>query len=341
MRTPDAGTVRVLGLDPAADPGAVRQRVGVQLQQAVLPNRMKVSEAMAVFAAAYRGHADPDQLLAEWGLTEQRRTAFGNLSGGQKQRLFIALALLGQPEVVVLDELTTGLDPAARRDTWALVAALRERGVTVVLVTHAMDEAEALCDRLVVIDRRPADRPRHPGRDPRRPPQPRGRLPPPHRTRPRKARLMTTQTLAVRPNPLTALATLTRVETLLLLREPAAVLFTLALPLVLLVLNGSDGNAPNPRFGGAGTIDVLMAGYLVYVMATSAIMGLGETLADYRDRGILRRLRITPLRPWQILSSHALTHLAMSVVGVVLLVTVGALRRPATGRPRSAPRLWP
>ena len=151
LRTPESGTVRVLGLDPAADPELVRQRVGVQLQQAVLPNRMKVREAMAIFAAAYARVSDPDQLLAEWGLTEQRRTSFGNLSGGQKQRLFIALALLGQPEVVVLDELTTGLDPAARRDTWALIATLRERGVTVVLVTHAMDEAEALCDRLAVI----------------------------------------------------------------------------------------------------------------------------------------------------------------------------------------------
>ena len=135
------------------------------------------------------------------------------------------------------------------------------------------------------------------------------------------------------PNPLVALATLTRVETLLLLREPAAVLFTLALPLVLLVLNGSGGNEPNPRFGGAGITDVLMAGYLVYVMATSAIMGLGETLADYRDRGILRRLRVTPLRPWQILTSHALTHLAMSAMGVILLVGGGRRRlRPEPSR---------
>jgi len=143
---------------------------------------------------------------------------------------------------------------------------------------------------------------------------------------------MSTSTVAA-PNPLATLATLTRVETALLLREPAAVLFTLALPVVLLVLNGQVGNDPNPRFGGAGAIDVLMAGYLVYVMATSAIMGLGETLADYRDRGILRRLRVTPLRPWQILSSHALTHLAMTVVGVAVLVGLGAvaydLHRPA------------
>ncbi|MCO1657319.1 ABC transporter ATP-binding protein [Pseudonocardia humida] len=153
LRRPDGGTVRVLGMDPAADPERVRRRVGIQLQQAVLPQRMTVREAMAVFASAYRGVVDPAALLDEWGLREHRRTAFGKLSGGQRQRLFIALALLGDPEVVVLDELTTGLDPAARRDTWSLVRGLRTRGVTVVLVTHAMDEAEMLCDRLVVIDR--------------------------------------------------------------------------------------------------------------------------------------------------------------------------------------------
>ncbi len=152
LRSPDSGTVRVLGLDPSRDPDAVRQRVGVQLQQAVLPNRMKVKEAMAIFAAAYARHADPAELLQEWGLTAQRGKAFAALSGGQKQRLFIALALLGEPDVVVLDELTTGLDPAARRDTWALVQRLKDRGVTVLLVTHAMDEAETLCDRLIVID---------------------------------------------------------------------------------------------------------------------------------------------------------------------------------------------
>jgi len=151
LHRPDGGSVRVLGLDPATDPEAVRRRVGVQLQHAVLPNRMRVAEAMAVFAAAYSTRADPDGLLREWGLADRRRAAFATLSGGQKQRLFIALALLGEPEVVVLDELTTGLDPAARRDTWALVRALRSRGVTVLLVTHAMDEAEALCDRLVVM----------------------------------------------------------------------------------------------------------------------------------------------------------------------------------------------
>lgn len=137
-------------------------------------------------------------------------------------------------------------------------------------------------------------------------------------------------------HPFGTLATLTRVETSLLLREPAAVLFTLALPLVLLLLNGSGGNEPNPRFGGVGTVDVLMAGYLVYVMATSAIMGMAETMADYRDKGILRRMRVTPLRPWQILGSHALTHGAMSAVGTALLVTIGALAFGA-----NLPASWP
>jgi ABC-2 type transport system ATP-binding protein len=151
LRRPDSGTVRVLGLDPSTDPGEVRQRVGIQLQSAVLPRRMKVREAVSVFSCGYRERADADQLLEEWGLSSHRRAAFGALSGGQQQRLFIVLALLGRPEVVVLDEISTGLDPAARRDTWALVRRLRGKGVTVVLVTHAMDEAEALCDRIAVI----------------------------------------------------------------------------------------------------------------------------------------------------------------------------------------------
>jgi ABC-2 type transport system ATP-binding protein len=151
LRIPDGGSVRVLGLDPAADPEAVRRRVGVQLQVATLPDRMRVAEAMGVFAAAYDRDAAAAGLLEHWGLASKRRSAFGNLSGGERQRLCIALALLGDPEVVVLDELTTGLDPAARRETWALVRRLQAEGRTVVLVSHAMDEVEALCDRAVVI----------------------------------------------------------------------------------------------------------------------------------------------------------------------------------------------
>ena len=128
-------------------------------------------------------------------------------------------------------------------------------------------------------------------------------------------------------------ATLSRVEFALLMREPAAVLFTLGLPVILLMLNGGNGNRPDPALGGAGLIDILVPGFLVYVMATSALMAMPETLADYRDRGILRRLRVSPLKPWQIIGAHATTHLAMIAVGLVLLVTVGGigfhLRAPA------------
>jgi ABC-2 type transport system ATP-binding protein len=151
LRRPDAGRVRVLGLDPAEDEAGVRARVGVQLQQAALPDRLRVSEVMRIFASSYDRLDQVEGLLADWGLAAKRRAAFATLSGGQRQRLFIALALLGEPEIVVLDELTTGLDPAGRRETWALVRRLRDAGTTVVLVTHAMDEAEALCDRLAVI----------------------------------------------------------------------------------------------------------------------------------------------------------------------------------------------
>ena len=153
LRGPDGGTVRVLGLDPYRDGSTLRQRIGVQLQQAALPDRMKVWEALDLFASYYDDPADWRELLVEWGLGEKRNAAFSSLSGGQQQRVFIALALLNNPSIVFLDELTTGLDPHARRATWDLVRSLRDRGTTVVLVTHLMEEAERLCDRVAVIDR--------------------------------------------------------------------------------------------------------------------------------------------------------------------------------------------
>lgn len=152
LRQPTGGHIRVLGLDPHADRRAVSQRIGIQLQQAQIPERMKVWEALDLFSSFYAKTVPWQPLLEAWGLAEKRETAFGKLSGGQKQRLFIALALLNDPEIVFLDELTTGLDPQARRATWELVAAIRDRGKTVVLVTHYMDEAQALCDRMAVID---------------------------------------------------------------------------------------------------------------------------------------------------------------------------------------------
>ncbi|MEV4475451.1 ABC transporter ATP-binding protein [Nonomuraea sp. NPDC049504] len=153
LRRPDGGSVRVLGEDPARRRRAVAQRIGVQLQEGALPERMKVAEALRAYAAFYRAPADWRQVMERWGLGPLARQAYGDLSGGQKQRLMLALALVGDPEVVVLDELTTGLDPVARRETWRLVNDLRASGTTVVLVSHYFDETEALCDRLAILAR--------------------------------------------------------------------------------------------------------------------------------------------------------------------------------------------
>jgi ABC-2 type transport system ATP-binding protein len=152
LRQPDGGRIRVLGLDPQQDAAEIRERVGVQLQESNLPDRIKVWEALDLYSSFYREPTDWPVLLDQLGLAEKRDTKFAKLSGGQKQRLFIALALVGNPEIAILDELTSGLDPQARRDTWALVEQLRERGVTIVLVTHFMEEAERLADRVALID---------------------------------------------------------------------------------------------------------------------------------------------------------------------------------------------
>jgi ABC-2 type transport system ATP-binding protein len=152
LRTPDSGTISVLGLDPRRDRDELRQSLGMQLQESQLPERLTVAEALRLYASFYADPADWRALLADLGLTGSLNTRFGKLSGGQKQRVSIALALVGNPRVAVLDELTTGLDPQARRDTWDLIEQFRDRGVTVVLVTHFMEEAERLCDRVALLD---------------------------------------------------------------------------------------------------------------------------------------------------------------------------------------------
>jgi ABC-2 type transport system ATP-binding protein len=150
LRTPDGGTITVLDRAPR-DP-ELRRLVGVQLQESRLPEKMTAAEALELYAAFYPEPADWRRLAGELGLTGKLGTRYGKLSGGQKQRLSIALALIGNPAIAILDELTTGLDPQARRDTWDLVESVRDRGVTVLLVTHYMEEAERLCDRVAVID---------------------------------------------------------------------------------------------------------------------------------------------------------------------------------------------
>ena len=152
LRRPDAGSVSVLGLDPWGDGYAVRARVGIQLQEAALPHRIKVWEALDLFASLYPRSTDVDALLAQLGLTGKRTVPYAKLSGGQKRRLSIALALVGEPEVVFLDELTTGLDLHARRAMWDRVRAIRASGTTVFLTTHFMEEAERLCDRVAIVD---------------------------------------------------------------------------------------------------------------------------------------------------------------------------------------------
>jgi ABC-2 type transport system ATP-binding protein len=152
LRAPEKGTIRVLGLDPARDAYALQDRIGVQLQEAQLQKRIKVREAVEFWASLYRSPADGDRLIDQLGLADRRDAWFMTLSGGQKQRLFIALALINDPELVFLDELTTGLDPQARRAIWELVRGIRARGKTVFLTTHLMEEAERLCDRVAIMD---------------------------------------------------------------------------------------------------------------------------------------------------------------------------------------------
>lgn len=149
LRRPDAGVLRVFGMDPVTQGDRLRPLIGSQLQSASLPDRLRVSEAIHLFSSRAAGSGD--DLLEEFGLARRRRSAFGSLSGGEQQRLFLVLALLNRPRLVILDELTQGLDPSARRGVWAAVDRLRGDGVSVLLVTHELDEAEALCDRVVAM----------------------------------------------------------------------------------------------------------------------------------------------------------------------------------------------
>jgi ABC-2 type transport system ATP-binding protein len=152
LRAPKSGSISVYGLSPQKDRNKMREFVGVQLQESALPPRLRVGEAVKLFASFYSNPQDPDELLESLGIKDVEYSAFRKLSGGQKQRLSIALALVGNPKLAILDELTTGLDPEARRETWSLIERMRDRGVTVILVTHFMDEAERLCDRLALIN---------------------------------------------------------------------------------------------------------------------------------------------------------------------------------------------
>jgi len=152
LRTADAGTIRLMGLDPHADRDEMHQIVGVQLQASAQPDKLRVSEIIHMYRSFYPDPADVSELIEVLGLAGKQRDYYRSLSGGQRQRLSVALALIGRPKIAVLDEMTTGLDPRARRDAWDLIEKVRDRGVTILLVTHFMDEAERLCDRVALID---------------------------------------------------------------------------------------------------------------------------------------------------------------------------------------------
>ncbi|MCP3996741.1 MAG: ABC transporter ATP-binding protein [bacterium] len=151
LRRPDSGSISVLGMDPQRDRLELTQRLGVQLQESALQDRIRVAEVLDLYASFYDHPADWRELLGRLGLEEKENANYSSLSGGQKQRLAVALALVGSPEIAILDELTTGLDPQARRSVWGTIEQIRDNGVTVVLVTHFMEEAERLCDRVMVV----------------------------------------------------------------------------------------------------------------------------------------------------------------------------------------------
>jgi ABC-2 type transport system ATP-binding protein len=153
LRTPDSGTIRLLGLDPQADRDRIHEILGVQLQESAQPANLRVREILDMYRSFYRDPADVSELTEALGLAGKSDDYYKSLSGGQRQRLSVALALIGKPRIAVLDEMTTGLDPQARRDAWGLIEGMRHRGVTILLVTHFMEEAERLCDRVALIDK--------------------------------------------------------------------------------------------------------------------------------------------------------------------------------------------
>ena len=152
LRSPDAGSIRVLGLDPGQDREDLHVIVGAQLQESAQPAKLRVGEILDLYQSFYRDPADVGELIDALGLAGKKKDYYRSLSGGQRQRLSIALALIGRPKIAVLDEMTAGLDPQARRDTWDLIEGVRDQGVTILLVTHFMEEAERLCDRVALID---------------------------------------------------------------------------------------------------------------------------------------------------------------------------------------------
>ncbi len=421
LRLPDGGTIRVLGFDPSVDDAALRDRVGVQLQQSALPAKLRVGEALSLYSSFFREPDDPERLINVLGLTAKSKSYFRELSGGQKQRLSIALALIGRPKIAVLDELTTGLDPQARKEVWGLIERLRQDGVTILLVTHDMDEAEHLCDRVALIDagrvvavdspsrlaeqatggkqlrfkpsgpfdaavlaRLPEVRSVEHGTewvtvmgdgdlvnavilalapagvaahdvvmssaaledaflalvgnhddqdDGTAPPAPSGPAP----DRERRA-LHDWRTLLPRRGrggprpPRAAFRRLVGAEWRLSVRNPAGLVWGLGLPLLLLIVFGSlpGTTKPDKNLGGLSFFQVYLPVLVALSLALLSLVALPLPLTSYRELGVLRRMRTTPVPPSWLLGAQLVLNLAMLAVVSLLVIVGGGL---STGGP--------
>jgi ABC-2 type transport system ATP-binding protein len=285
---PDAGHVRVLSLDPAADRVQVRERIGYQLQAAALPASIRVEEALRLYASFYASPANVSDLLREVGLIPHRKRPFAKLSGGQKQRLSIALAFIGRPQVVVLDEMTTGVDPEGRREVWRLVKRLKEHDTTFVLVSHDLDEVDRLCDRFAIIA---------------------------------TGRTRFIGTAA----ELKGRMALTKIEALLFLRNPTSMFMALLLPTGILLLQGTvipgtrDPVSGNPELR---VIDLFLPVAIAIALTSVAITNYPSTIGAYRESGVLRRLGVTPIGPARVLIAQWVISGASFIIAATLTVGV-------------------
>ncbi|HET9187618.1 MAG TPA: ABC transporter ATP-binding protein/permease [Acidothermaceae bacterium] len=427
LRVPDGGTIRVLGVDPSVDDVALRDRVGVQLQESALPAKLRVGEALALYASFFRAPDDPERLINALGLAAKSQSYFRELSGGQKQRLSIALALIGQPKIAVLDELTTGLDPQARKEVWSLVERLREDGVTILLVTHDMDEAEHLCDRVALIDAgrvvaidsparlaeqatggkqlrfRPSgpfdtavltDLPEvraveHNGdwvtvtgegdlvnavilalaaagvaahdvvmssaaledaflalvgnhddaADGTAAPAPSGPVPDrEHRAFQDWRSLLPSRRSGGHAPPRAAFRRLVGTEWRLAVRNPAGLVWGMGLPLLLLILFASlpGTTKPDKNFNGLSFFQIYLPVLVALSLALLSLVALPLPLTSYRELGVLRRMRTTPVPPSWLLGAQLVLNLVMLAFVSVLVIVGGGLSSGAH-LPRQVP----
>jgi ABC-2 type transport system ATP-binding protein len=416
LRVPDAGTIRVLGLDPILDHAKLAEQVGVQLQESAVPAKLTVREVLSLYSSFYARPDNAERLLELLGLAAKRNDYFKSLSGGQKQRLSIALALIGRPKIAVLDELTTGLDPQARRNTWRLIEDVRERGVTIVLVTHSMEEAEHLCDRVALIDAGRVvalDTPQrlaeqggggkrvifHPsasfdeclltdlpqvgqlkhrgqslvvtgsgdlvnaviltlakmgvgaedvrldsgtledaflaltGRgigEPNDAEPSRARA---GRERPRlhaATRISAFASLHRSSGPAaprSAFRALVRSEWKLTRRTPLGLVWGLGLPILLLVIFGSlpSLNQSSEALGGLTFFEAYLPTLIALSLSLLALVSLPTPLASYRENRVLRRMQTTPVPPSWVLGAQVVVNLLLLLVGLLVIVVVGAV----------------